>query len=105
MTFPRPRAALALTFAVWLASACASTDEAQKKTAPEDDQPVEVVREELGPADDEGVLEETKKSAAEQLECPIEEVRVMCKTKDADGMCTAVRAWGCDKELEYSFGE
>jgi len=94
-----------LVIVVIAVTGCASSDGAEKKDASTEEKPVEVVREELGPADDEGVLLETKKSAAEQLECPIEEVRVMCKTKDADGMCTAVRAWGCDKELEYSFGE
>jgi hypothetical protein len=58
----------------------------------------------LGEPDDEGILMDSKKAAAEQLDCPLEQVRIMCKTRDADGMCSAVRAYGCDKELEYSFG-
>jgi hypothetical protein len=89
-----------------LASACGSTSEEKKsddaaasaKGVSSPDAP------DLGEPDDEGILMDSKRAAAEQLDCPLEQVRIMCKTRDADGMCSAVRAYGCDKELDYSFG-
>ena len=50
------------------------------------------------------ILEETKKTAAEQLGCPVEDVRMRCTNHDAQGGCVAVQAKGCDKTLDYSFG-
>ena len=50
-------------------------------------------------------LEEVKKNAATQLECPIEQVNTICLRRHADGDCVAVRADGCDKSYEYDFGD
>ena len=50
------------------------------------------------------ILEETKKTAAEQLGCPVEDVRMRCTNHDAQGGCVAVQAKGCEKTLDYSFG-
>ena len=48
---------------------------------------------------------EVKKAAAEQLQCPIEKINVVCLRRDSDGECISVRADGCNNSYEYQFGD
>lgn len=50
------------------------------------------------------VVRETRKTAAEQLECPAEELVVTCTKRDVHGGCIAIQAKGCGKVLDYDFG-
>lgn len=50
-------------------------------------------------------LDDVKKNAAEQLECPIEQVNVVCMRRDSEGGCISVKADGCDRTYEYQFGD
>jgi hypothetical protein len=50
-------------------------------------------------------FDEVRKAAAEQLQCPIEKINVVCLRRDADGECISIRADGCDKSYEYQFGD
>jgi hypothetical protein len=49
-------------------------------------------------------MADVAKSAAEQLECPVEETEVRCIGRDGQGDCVAVKATGCGRDLEYKFG-
>ncbi len=51
-----------------------------------------------------GILADTKKTAAEQMECPIDDLIARCTTLDAQGGCVAIEVRGCDKVLQYNFG-
>jgi hypothetical protein len=53
---------------------------------------------------EEDVVRETRKTAAEQLECPAEELAVTCTKRDVHGGCIAIQAKGCGKVLDYDFG-
>ncbi|MDP2339942.1 MAG: hypothetical protein Q8O67_03205 [Deltaproteobacteria bacterium] len=50
------------------------------------------------------VMIDAKKTVAESLGCPIDEVTLRCTAHDSHGGCTAVQGRGCDKVMEYSFG-
>jgi hypothetical protein len=50
-------------------------------------------------------FDEVKKAAAAQLQCPIDQINIVCLHRDSDGECVQVRADGCDKTYEYQFGE
>lgn len=47
---------------------------------------------------------EIRKAVSEQMGCPVEELSIICTERDRSGECIAVRALGCDKELELKFG-
>jgi hypothetical protein len=53
---------------------------------------------------DASVLAEARKTAAQTLECPDDAVTVTCTRRDLHGGCVAVEARGCDKMLDYDFG-
>jgi hypothetical protein len=53
---------------------------------------------------EETVLREAARTAAEQLQCPVEQVSSICIKRDVHGGCIAIEARGCDKRLEYDFG-
>ena len=50
-------------------------------------------------------LADVKTAVAGQLECPVEEVNVTCIRKDTQGECVAVRGDGCERTVEYQFGD
>lgn len=50
-------------------------------------------------------LDEVRKNAAVQLQCPLEQVNVVCTRRDLEGECISVRADGCDGTFEYQFGD
>jgi hypothetical protein len=50
------------------------------------------------------IARETRKTAAAELDCPAEQLIVTCTQRDSLGGCVAIQARGCDKTLEYSFG-
>jgi hypothetical protein len=50
------------------------------------------------------ILAQTRKSAAEQLQCPEDEINVQCTKHDRHSGCIAVQVRGCDKILDYDFG-
>jgi hypothetical protein len=50
------------------------------------------------------VVRETTRTAAEQLECPAEQLVVTCTKRDVHGGCIAIQAKGCGKVLDYDFG-
>ncbi len=47
---------------------------------------------------------EIRKAVAEQMGCPEEQLNIICTERDRSGECIAVRALGCDKEMELKFG-
>lgn len=47
---------------------------------------------------------EIRKAVAEQMGCPEDQLNIICTERDRSGECIAVRALGCDKELELKFG-
>ena len=97
----KPLFALAVVV-VTLSLSCASDAPARKK------------KKKLGPPPTAGAVEtlpsndahfaEVRKSAAEQLECPEDQLLMQCTAWDRDRQCIAVRATGCDKSFEYQFG-
>ncbi len=92
---------LSLALAVLVAASCASTHKtkARKKLGPPPETPDTVASSNL-----DAHLKEVKESAAQQLECPIDQVTVQCVAKDRENECISVRATGCDKTLEMQFG-
>lgn len=67
--------------------------------------PIPQMQEEAPKADKDSHFEDVRKAASEQLECPIEQVNVVCVRRDTEGECIAVRADGCEKTFEYQFGD
>lgn len=61
-----------------------------------------------GPSDiakgSDAVSVEIRKAVSEQMGCPIEQLNIICTERDRSGECIAVRALGCDKEMELKFG-
>ncbi|MCC7070767.1 MAG: hypothetical protein IT383_05560 [Deltaproteobacteria bacterium] len=47
---------------------------------------------------------EIRKALSEQMGCPEAELNFICTERDRSGECIAVRALGCDKEMELKFG-
>ena len=50
-------------------------------------------------------LDDVKKAVADQLECPVADINVICIRRDTLGECIAVRGDGCERLVEYQFGE
>jgi hypothetical protein len=87
--------------ALMLALSCASSG-AKRKKVKKLGPPPSSESASAGPADEH--FDEVRKSAAEQLECPEDQIVVQCTERDRDGNCIAVRAIGCEKQFEYQFG-
>lgn len=47
---------------------------------------------------------EIRTALSEQMGCPVEQLNFICTERDRSGECIAVRALGCDKEMELRFG-
>lgn len=47
---------------------------------------------------------EIRKAVSEQMGCPEEQLNIICTERDRSGECIAVRALGCEKEMELKFG-
>ena len=56
------------------------------------------------PAKD-GYLADVMAAVAGQLECPLEEINVTCIRRDTQGECIAARGDGCERTVEYQFGD
>jgi hypothetical protein len=80
---------------------CGTTAERRAADKP----PVPPMQEPLAKAPVDSHLEEVRRNAAEQLECPVEEVNVVCLRRDTEGECVTVRADGCERTYEYQFGD
>jgi hypothetical protein len=50
-------------------------------------------------------MDDVKTAVAGQLECPVEEINLTCVKRDQQGECVAVRGDGCNKTVEYQFGD
>ncbi len=50
------------------------------------------------------IARETRKTAAAEMQCPAEQLIITCTLRDSLGGCVAIQARGCDKTLEYNFG-
>jgi hypothetical protein len=92
---------IVLLAACMLALSCASAGASKKKSKklgppPTGDVSADATGDEHFP--------EVKKAAAESLECPEEQIVVQCTQRDREGVCIAVRAFGCEKQYEYQFG-
>lgn len=96
-----PAFAFAFAFALAGVAGCASAPE--KK--PVDKPLVPTMQEEAPRAEVDSHLDDVKKAAAEQLECPLDQVNVVCMRRDTEGECIAVKADGCDRTYEYQFGD
>lgn len=86
------------------AGACATTS--QDPAPPRAPDPTSNVPDPHAPghAADGRINEDVRKMAAEQLQCALEQVTVICTRTDRTGECIAVRAIGCDREFQYEFG-
>jgi hypothetical protein len=90
-------AALALT-----ALSCASTPTQTKKPkppeAPESVTPsMEVLEAQI--------LAQTKETAAAEMGCPADQLLARCTKHDSHGGCVSIHVTGCEKTMEYQFGE
>ncbi len=95
--------AIVVALVVVVVGACATPEaKAPKRPPPPPDAPGAMASE--TDAMEASVMEETRKTAAAQLECPAEELLVSCTARDAHGGCVSISAKGCGKSLEYSFG-
>ena len=70
-----------------------------------DKPPVPPMQETPPPAPTDAYMDEVRRAAAAQLECPIEQIDVICLRRDAGGDCVYVRASGCERTYEYQFGD
>ena len=95
------RKLLVLCAAVALAASCASSAPKKKKSAKLPPPPSGDTG--AGATGDEH-FDDVRKAAAESLECPEEQIVVQCTQRDLEGVCIAVRAFGCEKQYEYQFG-
>lgn len=50
-------------------------------------------------------LDDVKTAVAAQLECPVEQINVTCIRRDSQGECISVRGDGCERTVEYQFGD
>jgi predicted component of type VI protein secretion system len=91
---------LSLVAVVLVLGACASSPKAHKLRVPKEEKVKITTEEEMNSS----VMIDAKKTVAESLGCPIEEVNLRCTAHDSHGGCTAVQGRGCDKVMEYSFG-
>ena len=92
--------AVLLAVAVAVMLACGTAKPKKKKFMPtsETDTPASV-----NPKDSH--FDEVRKAAAAQLECPPEQINIVCLRRDSDGECISIRADGCEKSFEYQFGD
>ena len=90
---------IVLLVVVVVALGCGHAKKAREKP------PVPPMAEEAAPAKKDAHFDEVKKAAAEQLQCPLEQINIVCLRRDADGECISVRADGCEKSFEYQFGD
>jgi hypothetical protein len=93
--------AVVVVILVAAAAACASAPEKPATRTPIEPTPTP---QSTTAAIEEDVIRETRKTAAEQLECPAEELSVTCTKRDVHGGCIAIQAKGCGKVLDYDFG-
>ncbi len=80
---------------------CASDPEVKKR--PILHPPDEYSESKLGEIE-EKVEKDTRASASKELDCPEDQIVIQCTQKDNHGGCVALQAKGCNKTLEYSFG-
>lgn len=95
-------AAIAIAIAIGSVVTACSTP-ATRSTAPTPIEPLTTPTSTAATIEDE-VARETRKTAAEQLECPEDQLTVACTRRDVHGGCIAIQAKGCGKVLDYDFG-
>jgi hypothetical protein len=96
------RTAIALALLLF-AAACGTTKSVDKRKAPPPP-PESVGGGELAKGSGE-ISDEVRRAVSEQLDgCPPEKINIICVERDRSGECIAVRGLGCDKEIEYKFG-
>lgn len=94
-------ASLVLAFAALTTAACGTTSSAGKPEKP----PVPPMEEAHAKPANDLFMPDVKNAVAAQLECPLEEINLTCVKRDQQGECVAVRGDGCEKTVEYQFGD
>lgn len=84
-----------------LCSACAGTSTAGKASKP----PVPPMEDVKPPLPKDNFMDDVKNAVAGQLECPVEEINLTCVKRDGQGECVAVRGDGCERTVEYQYGD
>lgn len=97
LVIARLASAFALTFAVGCGTA-APAGKPDKPPVPPMEQP------HAKPAND-LFMDDVKNAVAGQLECPVEQINLTCVKRDQQGECVAVRGDGCERTVEYQYGD
>lgn len=84
-----------------LALSCAT---AKKAKRPRNPKPPEAAAQPTTEEMDKDILAQTKQTASEQLDCPVDQLIARCTDHDAQGGCIAINVRGCEKTLDYQFG-
>jgi len=99
--YPSGMSRLAVLLAVVALAVSCSTPKVRRPRQPDAPEAVTPSTEQM----EKDILAQTTATAAAELSCPIEELIARCTAYDALGGCTAINVRGCDKTLEYQFGE
>lgn len=99
----RPLLLLLLAVMLALVASCASTKGKRKKRAPPPLPPAAAGAGDVA-VGKEAISDEVRQAVSQQLECPADQLNIICVQRDRSGECISVRALGCDKEIEYKFG-
>lgn len=82
-------------------AACATATSSAKPDKP----PVPPMEEAHAKPANDLFMADVKNAVAGQLECPLEEINLTCIKRDGQGECVAVRGDGCEKTVEYQYGD
>lgn len=105
MRYARSMNLPSLRIGLLLACACAAACGTTKPAAQADKPPVPPMEEPNAQPANDSFMADVKNAVAGQLECPVEEINLTCVKRDQQGECVAVRGDGCNKTVEYQFGD
>ena len=91
---------IAVSALILFVAGCASTP----PPAPESP-PVPPMSEPMAKPPTDTFMDDVKNAVAGQLECPVEDINLTCLKRDGQGECVAVRGDGCNKTVEYQYGD
>jgi hypothetical protein len=92
---------VAFVLACAVAAACGTSGSAGKPDKP----PVPTMEEAHAKPANDMFMPDVKTAVATQLECPEDQINLVCVKRDQQGECVAVRGDGCEKTVEYQFGD
>jgi hypothetical protein len=95
---------LFVALAALLMCVCVACGTAKKAGEPDKPPVPPMEAEKEKPAND-MFMDDVKNAVAGQLECPVEEINLVCVKRDQQGECVAVRGDGCNKTVEYQYGD